>query len=85
MAPEQVEGGADIDARTDIYALGAMAYENCSPRGIARGLVDAAFVVDRGSVSINPPPDPPHGLPRSPPRRGGRRGGHAVHGEGARG
>jgi serine/threonine protein kinase/tetratricopeptide (TPR) repeat protein len=55
MAPEQVEGGADVDARADIYALGAMAYELLTGHRAWPG--DAAFVVAAARL-LHPPPDP---------------------------
>ena len=38
MAPEQAAGDPNIDARADIYALGAMAYEMLTGHAIFRGL-----------------------------------------------
>jgi len=63
MAPEQVEGGVDVDARADIYALGAMAYELLTGERAWPG--DAAFVVAAARL-IHPPPDPRAVLPSLP-------------------
>ena len=63
MAPEQVEGGADIDARADIYALGAMTFELLTGDRAWPG--DAPFVVAAARL-IHPPPDPCAALPALP-------------------
>jgi len=55
MAPEQVEGAADIDARADLYALGAMMYELLT--GARPWPGDAPYVVAAARL-MNPPPDP---------------------------
>ena len=54
MAPEQVEGGP-IDARTDIYALGAMLYELCTRERPWQGETVYAIAAAR---LVRPPPDP---------------------------
>jgi serine/threonine-protein kinase len=55
MAPEQVEAATDIDARADLYALGAMIYELLTGERPWPG--DAPFVVAAARL-IHPPPDP---------------------------
>jgi len=55
MAPEQVEGGTEIDARADIYALGAMVYELLTGHRAWPG--DAPLAVAAARL-IHPPPDP---------------------------
>lgn len=55
MAPEQVEGASDIDARADIYALGAMMYEMTVGAAPFEG--DSMFAVAAARL-IHPPPNP---------------------------
>jgi serine/threonine-protein kinase len=55
MAPEQVQGRDDIDARADIYALGAMLYEIFTGERAWRG--DGAFAVAAARL-VSDPPDP---------------------------
>jgi TolB-like protein/predicted Ser/Thr protein kinase len=55
MAPEQVEGSPDIDARADIYALGAILYEMLTGARAWQG--DSVFWLASRRL-IEPPPDP---------------------------
>jgi len=55
MAPEQVEGAADLDARVDVYALGAMLYECMTGERAWTG--DSIWSLAAARL-MQPPPDP---------------------------
>ncbi|XXX74735.1 protein kinase [Sorangium sp. So ce134] len=55
MAPEQVQGATDIDARADVYALGAMLYEMFTGERAWQG--DAPLAVAAARL-VSDPPDP---------------------------
>jgi serine/threonine-protein kinase len=55
MAPEQIEVGVPIDARTDLYALGAMLFELLTGERPWQG--DTLLVVAAARL-LHPPPDP---------------------------
>jgi eukaryotic-like serine/threonine-protein kinase len=55
MAPEQVEGHPELDARADLYALGAILYELSTGEMAWRGGTVVAIAAAR---LLRPPPDP---------------------------
>ncbi len=63
MAPEQVESVADVDARADLYALGALVYELVTGELAWPGDSFARVALAR---LIAPPPDPRARNPRLP-------------------
>ncbi|HEU5085220.1 MAG TPA: protein kinase [Acidimicrobiales bacterium] len=64
LAPEQVSGG-DIDARTDVYAMGALLYEMVCGRPPFTGDNDLAVATAR----LHGPPDRPRTVLRTVPPR----------------
>jgi len=63
MAPEQVQGAPDIDARADIYAFGTMLYELFTGHRAWAG--DSVFWVASRRI-VEPPPDPRAARPDMP-------------------
>ncbi len=63
MAPEQVEGLTDLDARADLYALGTMLYELVTGQMAWQG--DTIVTVAAGRL-LRPPPDPRAVMPNLP-------------------
>jgi serine/threonine-protein kinase len=63
MAPEQVQGGRALDARADIYALGAMLYELLTGQRPWQG--DSALAVAAARL-LHEPPDPREVRPETP-------------------
>lgn len=63
MAPEQVEGRTDLDARADLYALGTMLYELVTGQMAWDG--DSIVTVAAGRL-LRPPPDPRAVMPSLP-------------------
>ena len=53
MAPEQVEGGA-VDARTDIFAFGAVLYEMLTGRKAFDGKTQASLIA--AIMNVEPVP-----------------------------
>jgi serine/threonine-protein kinase len=54
MAPEQVEGAADLDGRADLYALGAMLFELLAGKPAWSG--DSVIAIAAARI-LRPPPD----------------------------
>jgi TolB-like protein/Tfp pilus assembly protein PilF len=54
MAPEQVEGATDLDARADLYALGAMLFELLTGKPAWPG--DSVIAIAAARI-LRPPPD----------------------------
>ncbi len=63
MAPEQVDGSSPIDARTDLYALGAMLFELLTGKRPFEGATPLAVATAR---LVAPPPDPKSVQPSIP-------------------
>lgn len=63
MSPEQVEGGADLDGRTDVYSLGVALYEALTGEAPFRGT--PARVLDQ---VLHEEPRPPRRLNEAVPR-----------------
>jgi TolB-like protein len=55
MAPEQVEGANDVDARADVYALGTILFEMMTGERAWGG--DSVYAVAAARL-VHPPPDP---------------------------
>ena len=63
MAPEQLEGG-DADARSDVFALGAVLFEMATGRKAFEGKSQASVI---GSILKDTPPPPSSIAPMTPP------------------
>jgi len=63
MAPEQVEGSTDLDARADLYALGTMLFELLTGQMAWQG--DTIITVAAGRL-LRPPPDARSVMPNMP-------------------
>lgn len=63
MAPEQVEGRPDLDARADLYALGAMLYELLTGQMAWTG--DSVVSIAAARL-LRPPPNPRERVPELP-------------------
>ncbi len=63
MAPEQVEGAKDVDARADIYALGALVFELLTGE---RAWLGESIYQLAATRLVSPPPDPRERRPDIP-------------------
>src|SRR5208337_5280551 len=63
MAPEQIESNVPIDARADLYALGAMLFELSTGECPWKG--ETIFAVAAARL-LHPPPDPRTARPDLP-------------------
>src|SRR5438552_6846148 len=63
MAPEQVEG-YEVDARTDLFAFGAIVYEMLTAKKAFEGKTDASLI---GAILKDDPPPPSTLQPLMPP------------------
>ena len=63
MAPEQVEGSTDLDARADLYALGTMLFELVTGKPAWPG--DSVIAIAAARI-LRPPPDARTHLPELP-------------------
>jgi serine/threonine-protein kinase len=63
MAPEQVEGASDLDARADLYALGTMLFELLTGKPAWPG--DSVVAVAAARI-LRPPPDARSHVPELP-------------------
>ena len=66
MSPEQARGGRELDGRSDIYSLGAVAYYLLTGRPPFDGEGGIAVLIAHARDPVVPPVAAPPGHPRGP-------------------